>query len=222
MSVVLEFSVASDAFRLGRALSVPSEMRFELERVVPTGTAPMPFVWATGDDHAAFEAAVRNDPAVGELLVLDRIDDRGLYRIRWTESPTDLLEAIAAADGTILEARGDGDWTFRLRFEDHDALSRFHADVTERELPIRIDRTYALSAAAERGDRFDLTAEQREALLLALRRGYFATPREAGLDELADELHITRQALSDRVRRANEKVLRGALGTAVTGSESGP
>jgi len=28
-------------------------------RVVPTGEEPMPFVWATGDDHATVEETVR-------------------------------------------------------------------------------------------------------------------------------------------------------------------
>ncbi|WP_433629222.1 helix-turn-helix domain-containing protein [Halomicrococcus sp. NG-SE-24] len=58
---------------------------------------------------------------------------------------------------------------------------------------------------------FGLTPEQREALVLALNRGYFATPSEVTLDELADQLGITRQAVSSRVRLGTEKVLRSVL-----------
>ena len=47
--------------------------------------------------------------------------------------------------------------------------------------------------------------------MLALRTGYFETPSEASLDDLADELGITRQVLSDRIRRANQKVLTEVL-----------
>lgn len=211
MSVILEFTIASEDFRLGRVLAGPSEMQFELERIVPTGLMVMPFVWVTGGDHAAFEENVRTNPLVKELLVLDKLGDSGLYRIEWEESPTNLIEAIAAADATVLEARGNVDWVFRLRFNDHDKLSQFHNFVIDQGMPLHIDRTYTLSEATDRGHRFDLTQDQREALLLALHRGYFATPREVGLADLADDLGITRQALSNRIRRANEKVLRGAL-----------
>lgn len=216
MSVILEFTIASEAFRLGRVLSGPSEMRFELERIVPTGHMVMPFIWATGDDHERFEENVRTDPAVKELLVLDKLGESGLYRVEWNESPTDLIEAIARADASILQARGDGEWVFRLRFNNHDVLSQFHNYVIDQEMPLHIDRTYTLSEATERGHRFDLTSDQREALLLALQQGYFATPRDASLDELADELEITRQALSDRIRRGNEKVLHGVLLSSVS------
>jgi predicted DNA binding protein len=61
------------------------------------------------------------------------------------------------------------------------------------------------------GHRFGLTPDQREALVLALNRGYFATPSEVTLDELADELDISRQALSTRIRRGNESILREVL-----------
>lgn len=216
MSVLLEFTIASEDFRLGQVLTGPPGMQFELERVVPTGHMVMPFVWATGDDHTTFEDSVRDNPAVEELLVLDKIGDSGLYRITWKESPTNLIKAIAAAEASVLQARGDGDWVFRLRFNDHDKLSQFHNYIIDQDVPLHIDRTYTLSEATDRGHRFDLTPEQREALLLALRQGYFATPRDVELDELADELDISRQAVSNRIRRGNEKVLRGVLLSSVT------
>lgn len=151
-------------------------MQFELERVVPTGHMVMPFVWATGNAHATFEETIRDDPAVEELLVLDKLGDSGLYRIEWRETPTDLIEAIAAAEASVLQARGDSNWVFRLRFNDHHKLSQFHNYVIDQGVPLHIDRTYTLSEATDRSHHFDLTPEQREALLLALRKGYFATP----------------------------------------------
>lgn len=211
MSVILEFTIAAEDFRLGQVLEGPPEMQFKLERIVPTGYMVMPFVWVTGDDHATFEENVRTNPMVKELLVLDKLGDSGLYRIEWNESPTNLIEAIAEADASALEARGNGDWLFRLRFNDHDKLSQFHNYVIDQGIPLHIDRTYTLSEATDHGHRFDLTQDQREALLLALHGGYFATPREMTLNDLADELGISRQALSSRIRRANEKVLRGTM-----------
>lgn len=211
MSVVLEFTIGDEDFSFGRILERPPGMHLELERVVPTGEMTMPFVWATGEDHEAFEEGVRSNPAVAELLALDRVDDRVLYRIEWADQPTDLLEEIAETDGVVLEAEGDDQWAFRLRFLDHEGLSAFHNFVLEHGLPIHIERTYTLSEKAEHGHQFGLTQAQREALVLATERGYFDVPSEVTLDELAEELDITRQALSERIRRGNGAILREVL-----------
>lgn len=212
MSVILEFTIDDEEFTFGRILARPPEMHLEIERVVPTGEMVMPFVWAKGGDHEVFEEQVRADPAVAELLALDRIGDRVLYRIEWADRPTDLLEGIAETDGVVLEAKGDRRWAFRLRFLDHDGLSAFHNFVLEQGIPIHIERTYTLSEGLdEPGHQFGLTQAQREALVLAIERGYFDVPSETTLDELAEELDITRQALSERVRRGNGAVLREVL-----------
>lgn len=211
MSIVLEFTIASEEFRLGEVLSGPSEMQFELERVVPTGNMIMPFVWAIGVDHASFVDQISENPLVEELLVLDELEDRTLYRIEWNDSPTDLVEDVAAADGTILQARGNREWTFQIRFPDHERLSQFHDDVLADGISLHVNRTYSLSESSGDSRSFGLTAEQHRALVLALEAGYFATPRETNLDQLADKLDITPQAFSERVRRANEKVLQDVL-----------
>jgi predicted DNA binding protein len=211
MSVILEFSIGSEDFELGQVLSGPADMSLELERLVPTGAMVVPFVWATGDDRATFEEHVRNHARVKEFITLDKVGDSGLYRIEWKEEPMDLIEAIARSDAVILEARGDRTWTFRLRFPTHEHLTRFHNAVIEQEIPLHIDRTYTLTEVTEHGHRFGLSGEQREALVLALQRGYFETPSEVGLDDLAEELGITRQAVSNRIRRGNEAVLRHTL-----------
>lgn len=212
MSVILEFSIDGDEFVLGRVLSAPDGAYIELERIVPTGTEVMPFVWVTGVDFEAFEERVRDSPHVKELLALDKVGDSGLYRIEWgRDHDEDLIQGIAASEATVLEATGDERWVFRLRFADHDRLSEFHNFCTDHGIAIHVERTYTLTDRSEPGYRFDLSEEQREALVLGLRRGYFATPKETGLGEMADELGITRQALSNRIRRGNEKVLRETL-----------
>jgi predicted DNA binding protein len=211
MSVILEFTIDSDDFQLGEVLAGPVDMQLELERIVPTGDMMMPFVWVTGTDHETFEKTVRSHPTVAELLVLDNLNQNVLYRLEWKDEPTDLIEGIADSDAVVLEARGNESWTFRLRFPNHDRLSQFHNFILDDNIPIHIDRTYTLTEKSERGNQFGLTADQREALVLALQRGYFETPSEVALDHLADELGITRQSLSSRIRHGNEKILRQIL-----------
>jgi predicted DNA binding protein len=211
MSVVLEFSVPATDFQLGEVLSAPLGVQIELERVVPTGDMIAPYVWATGERLEEFAATVRERPSVEGFRELDRVGESRLYRIEWAEPPVDLIEGISVADVVVLEARGDDVWSFRLRFTDQEALSAFHDHVTDHDIPVRVERTYAPSDAAGEGDHLDLSPEQREALVLALERGYFETPSEVTLAELAVDRDITPQALSDRIRRANRAVLTTVL-----------
>lgn len=217
MSLLLEFTIDADAFQLGTVLTPPPGMVLELERIVPSGSMVMPFVWATGDEYQTFEEDVRAHPAIKSLTALDRFENQGLYRVEWHDSPTDLIAAIQESDAVILEARGNETWEFRLRFSDHDSLSAFHNTVRDMGVPIYVERTYTLEQFE--GQTFGLTPEQREALVLAVQHGYFATPSEVQLDELADELEISRQALSKRLRRGNEKILERVLLSSKTGTD---
>lgn len=211
MSVLLNFSIEAEAFQLGRVLDPPAGISLELERVVPMGSIVRPLVWVTGEAYHEFEETVRTHSAVKALTAVDRYGEQGLYRLEWIESPQDLLDLFVQSEAIILEGWGDDTWKFRLRFDDHDKLSTFHNAVVEQGIPIHIERTYTLTGEYEQGHKFDLTPKQREALVVALRQGYFASPSEVELVELADYLGVTRQAVSKRIRLGNEKVLRSVL-----------
>ena len=216
MSVLLAFTVGSEQFKLGDVLSNGGDLHFELERIVPTASHVLPFVWVSTDANPAevlprFEERVRASPSVLELLALDRVEDGGLYRIEWEEQTDGLIQALAETEATVLEARGNRTWRFRVRFTDHDRLSEFHNYLTDLGVTVRIERTYTFAEETARRRDFGLSSEQREALVLALRRGYFETPSEVSLDDPAEELGITKQAVSNRIRRGNAKMLRPLL-----------
>ena len=63
----------------------------------------------------------------------------------------------------------------------------------------------------EPSDRFGLTDEQYEALTMACETGSVDVPRATDLDELAAELDISHQALSERLRRAQATLVRETL-----------
>ena len=211
MSVILEFTIEHEEFTLGQVLAGPPDMHIELERIVPTGNSIMPFLWVTGDDFETFEQNVTAHEFVDEILALDTVEDSTLYRIKWRGSHNDLIRGINDVDGTILEGHANDTWHFRLRFPDHDALSRFHNFCTDHGLTIHIVRTFTETERTESVRQFGLSQEQREALILGLRRGYFDTPSQVSLNDLADELGISQQAMSNRVRRGTKQVLSEAL-----------
>lgn len=211
MSVIVEFTVADEEFSLGRVLSQPPDMRIELERLVPTGSSVIPFLWVSGGDYETFERRVREHEAVAEFVALDRLHDEVLYRIEWADEPRSLLEGIDDSGGVILEAHNRDGWTFRLRFSTHDGVSQLYNFCTRNDITVHLERTYTLVERTAVGHEFDLSPEQREALLLGLEKGYFDSPSHANLTELAAELGVSEQAVSDRIRRGNRKVLEEVL-----------
>lgn len=211
MGVILEFTIPADGFALGRALGGQSDIRIELERIIPVEGSPVPFFWVEGGVHDALEADVQASTYIENLTRLVSLGDHSLYRVEWTGEREDLLEGIRRHGATILESHSNDTWTFRLRFLDHQQLGEFYNYCTDHELPIQIERVYTLTEETLQGRIFDLTTEQREALLLALDRGYFATPRETTMQDIATDLDITQQALSDRIRRGVEKILQNTL-----------
>ena len=210
MVVILTVSLESDGFALGRALKGDGTGHIELERLVPHGSV-VPFFWMFGGDPAALEATVEASDSIEDLVELEQIGDRRLYRVGWAGEDEDLLRGIASTGGTILEAESDGAWSFRLRFPDHQQIAAFYNYCTEIGLDIRVGKVYTLTEESLQDRLFGLTPAQREALSLALDEGYFETPRRTTMEVLATELDISQQAFSDRLRRGEHRVLKNVL-----------
>lgn len=210
MAVIVEFSLESDAFPFGRATSAP-EVRVQLERVIPLKEDRIPFVWASGEDLDQFESSLSASDVIREFEPLTRVGDSVLYYTEWWTEEETFLNGLAETGGSIMEAHGGAEWSFTVRFRDHTDLTRFHHFYQDREFPVRIERVSPLDERTGTEYGFGLTPEQRETLIMAVENGYFSIPRETTLDELAEELNLSSQAVSERIRRATETVLRKAL-----------
>lgn len=211
MAVIVEFELPSDSFPFGRSTSGDPAVRVQLERVVPLKEGRIPFVWATGETLDQFERVLRSSEVITNVEAVTRIGDSVLYYIEWDTSKETFLNGLGETDGTIMEAHGDSRWSFTVRFQNHRDLTRFHQFYQEEEFPVHIERVYTLDEEPGTEYGFRLTPGQRDALVMAVEDGYFAVPRETKLDDIADQLGITRQAASERVRRGTETVLRKAL-----------
>lgn len=71
--------------------------------------------------------------------------------------------------------------------------------MTERNVQVNVLQIQPFSK--DTADEIRLTPEQSEALLAAIQHGYFEIPRGISQEELAAELEISHQALSERFRR---------------------
>lgn len=211
MTVILEFSLPADAFPFGRSTNGDPDVRVQLERLIPLKQARIPFVWATGDEFDQFEQHLRDSQIVKHVEALTRVGDSVLYYVEWYEAKEAFLNGLADVNGTIMEAHGNESWSFTVRFRDHTGLTRFHQFYQDNNFPVHVDRVYSPDESSLTEYGFGLTPDQREAVTMAVEQGYFAIPRETTLEEIAEELGITSQAASERVRRGTETVLRKSL-----------
>ena len=211
MSVVAKFTIDSSEFILGEVLSMDASTHVEMERVVPASRQVMPYVWVSGVDLEEFEAHVRADDSIESLTALDYIEGKALYRVEWAEDVESLIYGMARVNATILEAQGNEQWVFRLRFDDHSGLADFHNYCTDHDISFTLDRVYTLTDEQEGAYSFDLTEAQRKALVRAVEGGYFEVPRTITLTDIGNDLGITEQTASENVRRGANKVLRKVL-----------
>lgn len=219
MSLFGEFSVPSRSFALQETLAALPGLVVEIERVVASEETLTPYFWVADCDLDAFEAAAGDDPSVADLRRLDEFDEATLYRADWKENVEALVYAYTDVAAVILEATGRADeWDLRMRFDDREALARFREHCRENGVDYELRRLYGLSHPRT-GGQFGLTPKQQEALLSAWEAGYFGLPRESTLEEVADDLDITQQALSERVQRGLDALVENTL--AVTFPDEG-
>lgn len=210
MSIVAEFTIDGVEFLLGEVLAQDPVAHIEMERVVPASRRIMPYVWVHGDELDQFEASLRTSKHVLDLTQLDQINGSALYRIDWEDKAEDLIDGIAESNATILEARGKGEWFFRIRFDSHDKFVRFNEFCQQHNISIKLNQLTTLTDR-EVLPRFELTDSQQETVFQAVRDGYFEVPRRTTLDEVGSKLGISQQTASENLRRGTNKVLKNLL-----------
>lgn len=212
MSTIVEATLSADQFALYETLRKRPSTEFETVRVVIDGTdRVMPFLWATAETLDGLPAVIADDPSTRNVDVLTALDEEYLFRMEWVERIRMICHVIVEENGTILDAYGKNDaWTFRILFPEHDSVSSTHDFCEAYDLDIEFERIYDLSGSFRRG-RYGLTESQYETILSAYDRGYYAVPRNITLADLAGDLDVSHQALSERLRRGHGTLVERAL-----------
>ncbi|ELY86238.1 helix-turn-helix domain-containing protein [Natrialba taiwanensis] len=142
----------------------------------------------------------RNDTTVYKLTV--ELDD--------SISPAFDPERFEGAKMKSTTITADG-WHETKFFKDYETFHEFHttfenSGVSLELISITPDETESDNTAEDL-----LTDRQREALNLAISRGYYESPRQVMADELAEELGISQPALSGLLRRGERQLLTSSL-----------
>lgn len=211
MAVITEFTVPAEAFALARTLEAVPDVIIEVERhATHSRKWIMPFLRTTGADPATVEEALRADPSVDAVTRVDQTDDVGQFTVEWVDDVQQLVDDIVDRQGIIQKAEAaNGLWYLKLKFVDQDAVRGFQTYFEEHGYTFELERLYDGTAMKER--EYDLTPEQRNALVTALELGYFAVPREVQIEALAAELGISTSAVSERLQRATRNLAESTL-----------
>jgi predicted DNA binding protein len=210
---VVEVEIPIEEFALRQTISELPSIDFEIERAVAHDTdRVMPFVWVQGDetDREEFESVLHDDPSLEQFELIADLDDEWLYRMEWITEIEALIQILVEEQGTILAAVGTHEgWNLRILFADRDSLSRTFDYCETHGLTLDVISIYQLEDGRE--GRLGLTEEQQETLIYAFEAGYFDIPRETNSKELAADLDISHQAVSERLRRGYANLIQNTL-----------
>lgn len=211
MATIAEFSIPVGSFALRETLPEFPDVSVEADRIVShSPDVVMPCLWADDGNLSRFERALAADPTVAEIRATASFDQECLYHVEWSEGIRELVREMIDHEGVILEASGrDDQWLLRIRFMTREQFDAFREYFEER-IPA-MGLTQLFTPMHPRHTRGDVTSEQHEALTTAAELGYFAVPRNATIEEVAEELGISHQAVSERLRRGTENVVRDVL-----------
>jgi len=210
---IATFQLDHEAVGLSQAFERVPEMRVEAERIAAHSTEwTMPCLWAAGPDFTSVDEALSIDPSIETIVEATEFADEKYYMIQWADAVTEQIARYTNQGASILSATGTREgWQVRFRFANREHFDSFREVLNEQ------DYSYSLLELTEpdkpRLSVGNLTPRQREALVAAWEQGYYNIPREVTGEEIAAELDISHQTLSELLRRGTEKLIKSQLVT---------
>ena len=182
-------------------------VRFRILAALADGGTGVGHAELSGPDVPSVVAAVHDREEVTSLDLLHRHEDTALIQFGTT---TPLLLLAVQDSGIPLEMPfdiEDGEATWDVTAP-HDRLSALGDQLDA------FGVTYTVEHIRERIEPEPLLTERQERLLrAAVDEGYYDTPRECSLTELAEEVGIAKSTCSETLHRAESRVVMEFLDT---------
>ncbi|MEF8785410.1 MAG: helix-turn-helix domain-containing protein [Haloarculaceae archaeon] len=208
--MIAEFQFESPLLRT--ALRDGAVRKVSIEQLDATEAVPLRTICLLdSDDTETFDASLEADQTVEQATQVVDTDYGTQYDVTYAERypGTEIYDAAVEAGGIFLSGtRRPDSWEMAMRFPDRDSFSSFRHTVQSTDLSVQSLRQ---QETAPRTEQYGISEPQREILLLASERDYFDVPREASLAELADELDVSSQAASERLRRGLDSLVERVL-----------
>ena len=200
------FTLPAEEFALADLFERVPAARVECESAVANPADHTLLGVETDSPESAVSTALRADPNVGAVDRFGERADGWLYRVIWEGRPYRLIQRLVAADVTLVSMRGrGGEWKLRLLAPNREGISRAN-DIMD-DLDCEAECRSVSTVDGEGSDHSRLTDEQREALVMAFEAGYYEVPRDVTAEDVATDLGISHQALSERFRRAYRQIV---------------
>jgi predicted DNA binding protein len=200
LSATIHVDSSALATSVGRAPDV--DVTIEQRTMTEDGSLDLT-LRGSGAELNAFEAGLEEDETVSRWTPVGGTDTRRLYRVRLTERASSTIRCDRWADGMAVFPsieRTEGGWTVEAVLPTRAVLQQFRTNCESDGVGFELLR---VTEGDQSGDdqQFGLTELQAETLLTAFDRGYYSVPRRANLEDLAEPLGVSHQALSERLRR---------------------
>ncbi|WP_101294273.1 helix-turn-helix domain-containing protein [Halegenticoccus soli] len=210
MTTVVELNLSPEAFILSETVADHPGIELAVVRATAHPSVLAPIFWVFDADFDALTASLESDPTVRGVELVASFDGERLYRAEDVEHGELLRYLVCEKGATVQRASlSGGRWRFRALFDEQENVSGLFDFSRRQGLDVRVDRVYPLSELHRAG--LGLSEAQYEAIGLALTAGYYDIPREATIADLAGDLDISSQALSERLRRAHGALVREAV-----------
>ena len=208
------FSLPPAAVALEHTLTEVPALEVEAERIAAHSTKwTMPCLWAANADFDTVDDALADDPTVEDVVEAYEFDDQKYYQLDWAEPIEGRIDAYLDKKASMLDASANATgWRVRIRFTSREQFERFREHLHDNDVPFQLEQLG--KPEAPRQTFGDVTPDQRNALALARNHGYFRIPREVSTRELADELDISHQSVSELLRRGTENLIDATIVTA--------
>ncbi|AXR81777.1 helix-turn-helix domain-containing protein [Natrarchaeobaculum sulfurireducens] len=210
MTSIADIEIPADGTGLGELFETVPSLSCEMERVIASSGHGL---WLSGAPQDDVEDALDEASAIGRYSLISSDDDRWLYDLEFDPDTVDVFEVVLEEGGTVLSASAsNGNWLISIRVVDRESVSSLYDRLVADDVSPTIVRLY--DVAEESHSQCGLTPRQYETLVAAIDHGYFEIPREVSMQELSEELDISHQALSERLRRAYRALVTSELNVA--------
>lgn len=213
MSTIVEATIPATEFALADTLKAVPEAEIEAVSLATDRTdRVVPLLWILGADTAAVTEALEADETTADVSLVSRRNGDSLFRMRWTDRVRFVTHTLVEESGALLGARATTrSWEFRVLFPEREAVSRTYDACRAEGLDLDLRRVSTLDADSALGEP-SLSDEQFTTVRRALEEGYYEVPRGTTLETLAEDLEVSHQALSERLRRGHRAIVGRALG----------
>ncbi|EMA51292.1 helix-turn-helix domain-containing protein [Halococcus salifodinae] len=169
------------------------------------------FFFLVENASKGFNNHLNEDHTVAEWELVAGSEATRVYRIRHSPETKLISPKTSELSGLMRKAttntRG---WTVQLQFPHREALAALSDYCDNEDISFTLQKMFRQDEW-DGGEPTALTEAQREALMTAYESGYFEEPREAPLDEIADEFDLSPTAIGGRLRRGTAKLVETAL-----------